>query len=738
MIVADLSIPRDQVDDDPESQNVGESATSSVQIRTMNSNKQRECGSIEEASSVPGLNEDSTEQTGPETLPDTTFSKAGYDMSMSEHGKDLLSEEIRASIRSLEERMKQLENGKARLPGSKIDSRAPKGSGRFLDRPSSEDPEKRIRAPNRIIPQRKYVGWHEFKNKFANEEDAYAIEVLVGGAKLYHQRVEEVMKDEEIGGIHGQDQPAKLSMKLDDELRTSEASTPKEVPERIRINSTTLISILKQIDPKGQWSEPIVILRPFKCLVYYDAQLRERYHRLEAKWGAYEPEVALGQGGPGVAKAADQLRDEAETNKPSDSPLMAKEGESLQDQTIESSTAERESPSGKVLGLSKEVPTEDKEEHCLEDSCVENTSHSTIELGVSSHGDKPVRNEEAQNSTESKVQTDSVEAFRELRCLIGFIDHELKPVMEDFKAGRRKKVYFSELWYLFRPGDLLYTPLGNKADIDVARALDTPVSFVRKMGARFQEVWRIDATTDGRPNLREPPDKDSLNKKVNSFLLHGYHTDINYVQAFDTFMYLFRIDSFPGQRDISSLPFYPLKYLDNADHLCSKWKARGEAFREFHTFVHKYYVGRSLTSYPNGDVPPDDNFPKHAENIDSQVVIDFGEGFAANPGWQTHEELDPPIGYATSEFEEDYSTNFWMDMGRKELYRSVNEYIYQDWHIDTKLSDEQRLHDKLMGNRRTTFLTEFSQLSDEHIILLPNRVFAFVLRNRKFGNVPKH
>ncbi len=738
LIVAGLSSPRDQVDDDPESRNVGQSSPSSVQIGTMNSHKQGESRSTEEASSVPGLNEYSTEQTWPETLPGTTFSEAGSKMSMSERGKDLLSEEIRASIRSLEERIKQLEDGKAQLLGPKPDSYAPKGSGDFIDIPGSQDPEKFIRLPTRIIPQRKYVGWHEFKNKLANEEDAYAIEVLVGGAKLYYQRVEEVMKDEEIGGINGHGQPAELPMKPDDEPCASEASTPKEVPERIRINSTAVLSIFKQIEPQGVWERPVVILRPFKCLVYYDTQLRERYHRLEAKWGACEPGVALGQGGRGVAKAIDQLRDEAETSEPLNSSLMAKKGESPQNQTIESCTTERESASEQGLGLSTEVPAEEKEDRCIKDSRGENTVHSTIKLGDSSPEDKPVLNEEAQNSTESKNLTDSVEAFRELRCLIEFIDHELKPVMEDFKAARRKKVYFSDLWYLFRPGDLLYTPLDNKGNIDIARALDTTVPFVRKMGARFQEVWRIDTTAGGRPNLRASANKDSINKKVNAFSLHGYYTDINYLQAYDTFMYFFSIDPFPGQRDISSLPFYPLKYLANADHLCSKWKARGEAFREFHTFVHKYYIGRSLTSHPNGDSPTDDNLPKHAENIDSPVVIDFSEAFAANPGWPSYIDVDPPIGYEPEECHEDYLTNFWTDMSRKELYKSLYDFIYNDSIIDIRLSDEQRLHDKLMENRRDRTFTEHSQLSDEHLILLPNRVFAFVLRNRKFGNVPIH
>ena len=583
------------------------------------------------------------------------------------------------------------------------------------------------------------MGWHEFKNKLANEEEAYAIEVLIGGARYYHQRVEEEKKDEGKGGIHGHNERAEQPIKLDDEACASEAGTPKEVPERIRINSIPVVHILLDMGSLRLLSVPMVHLRPFKHLVYYEAQLREKYRRLEAKWGSCESTIAMGHVGPGIAKAADQVRDEAETSKPLDPPIMAKDGESPQNQTIESSTAHRESASGPGSGLSTEVPAEIEDDRYLKDSPVKSTFDRTIKVGNSSPADKPVLNEEDQRGTELKDQTDSVAAFRGLGCLIEFIDNELKPVVEAFKARRRKKVYFSDLWYLFKPGDLLYTPLDNKADAEVATSADRQMpTKLWKAGARFQEVWRIDITADGRPNLRAPTDKEGAANKVNTFELHAYHVDLHYTRAYSTYKYIFRIDAFPGQRDISSLPCYPLDYLANAGHLRSKWKARGEAFREFHTFVHKYYIGRSLTSHPNGDCPSKDDLPRHAENIDSQVVIDFSEALTANPGWRMYCDSDPALGYTLAEFDEDYVTNFWTDANRKELYKSIDDDIAYDWHVDDKLSEEQRSHDKLMENRRQVILTEHSELSDEHLILLPNRAFAFVLRNRKFGNVPIH
>jgi uncharacterized membrane protein YgcG len=58
------------------------------------------------------------------------------------------------------------------------------------------------------------------------------------------------------------------------------------VPERIRINSNPLSEVLKNIiggSFRGQ-SEPFVILRPFKSLVFHADDLRQALVALEARW----------------------------------------------------------------------------------------------------------------------------------------------------------------------------------------------------------------------------------------------------------------------------------------------------------------------------------------------------------------------------------------------------------------------------------------------------------------------
>lgn len=76
--------------------------------------------------------------------------------------------------------------------------------------------------------------------------------------------------------------------------------------------------------------------------------------------------------------------------------------------------------------------------------------------------------EEDESKEEQEDLTDCVEALRDLRCLIEFMDNDLQPVVERMKSPATQKVYFSDLWHLFKPGDLLYAPLGSKSESEVS------------------------------------------------------------------------------------------------------------------------------------------------------------------------------------------------------------------------------------------------------------------------------
>ncbi len=345
---------------------------------------------------------------------------------------------------------------------------------------------------------------------------------------------------------------------------------------------------------------------------------------------------------------------------------------------------------------------------------------------VSKTVSKSMRNEKTEDLT------DSVQALEDLRCLIEFMDVELRPVTDSFQGNTRQKITFNDMWHLFKPGELLHSPVGNQpADPSYCDSLGNKCP--QKPNDRFQEAWRVVCTAGGR--LRLAPDDGRRRKKgdypPNPFTISAYRMDFNGTNyVFQPF--LFSIKHFPGERDITSLQCYPLRFSPKADELTSKWKTRGEAFREYTTFKYRHYTGKSLICAPDGLILHVAYYPKHAETIDSHVVVDFGEALTVQPGWKGFtQEYRLDLVYDSGEFSENHPTSYWTDGNWKDLVKESDDKIYEDVHIDIKLMEEQIARDPLLRDPQTRFPRNV-EWDEDHLVLLPNRVFAFVMKNRKW------
>ena len=128
-----------------------------------------------------------------------------------------------------------------------------------------------------IIPQLHERNWSDFMNKQAGEKHEYAIEILVEEPK-YHQPKEA----EKIDKKQGNNRSLKLESKIRTDLMPSGYGDEViSIPERIRINSSCILNILGGIDRNIDATGPIVMLRPFKFLVYYENQIRDSIRALE-------------------------------------------------------------------------------------------------------------------------------------------------------------------------------------------------------------------------------------------------------------------------------------------------------------------------------------------------------------------------------------------------------------------------------------------------------------------------
>lgn len=540
---------------------------------------------------------------------------------------------------------------------------------------------------HRTIPQLHYEQWSDFKNKLQRPEKTYAIEVLTGGAKYYYQQHEEERKGKQRMEDHSNDR---------DKPTSEKTMKSTQLPERIRINSKPIIMIMNRFDPVYNTEQPLVILRPFKQLVYYEARIRGFYQELEERYGD-----------AGMDASTTQAFGAPFTTDGVDSTTTA-----VMDVAVGPSSAE-----SKVQ--SKEIP----------ENATTRTNQQLSEAASANDSEDAV-------SQKAGGLTNSFEAFKDLGCLIEFIDLELRPVLDSYRGSTRRKVCFSELWHLFKPGDFIHCPLDHR---------QTSV-FVYRSGKfqpqrpkdRIQEVMRIVCTAGGRPHLEEghaaSGPENTFNKgTVNAFIILAYSVDFNGTHFVPT-SFIFYLPPFLGEQDIISLQCHPLRYSPKADELKSGRKIRGEAFCENTTFRYKYYTGKSLTDEQASFSRPGEEYPRYAEHIESQVVVDFSEAFAAYPMWRPDRgNLALEAEIAPGEIVERYPTCYWSDKTRKQFSYESNDEIYNDFHVDTKLMQEYKERDPLLGGHSQISSAESGEFGEDHLILLPNRVFAFVMKNRRWG-----
>lgn len=584
----------------------------------------------------------------------------------------------------------------------------------------SRNTQDKHRKHQPAIPKISRVAWTELKSRVATDKRYYAIEVLVGESRFYYQ----LRKDE-----NEQHHRAKSESDLQEEVN-EETSLPmglasipyKEVPERIRINSVPTILILSDIASENWLLVATTFLKPYKILHYFEKEIRQALCNLEMKWADVEKsEDGEPQSQPYELNTEKDCLTSSEyvklarmVNDPGNYPLV-KPGET---------TINLESEKRRVGKTSEKNQNETKDTSKVDEHESTNEVDSTKE-------------DKAEPTTAELM--DSVEALRDMRCLVQFIDTYLKPQWQYFSSGEYHKIRFADLWHIFKPGDDVFVQSGAQSgfETDQAQYDHAPGSrstASRKDKGRSQTVWRLINTGDGRPYLSPEPDS-SVNtapkRKQSPFLLKCYYIDFD-GEKFGAVTEYFYIKPFQGEKDISSLEIHPLRLAKDAMGIRERLRDRGLKFCEFRSPQHRYYAGLSLTHQPSG-IPILDHrgTMMHPENIASQVFVDTGTAFQEHPRWFVGFDPSRPMGLDQRYVEETYPIKVWKDQKRTTLVCKLEDKVYEDDTIDMKLTDS-------FMDREPSFRDDWAECSaatgvcDNDLILLPARIWAYSFRNKKF------
>ncbi|KAI1748400.1 hypothetical protein F4782DRAFT_361416 [Xylaria castorea] len=435
------------------------------------------------------------------------------------------------------------------------------------------------------------------------------------------------------------------------------------LPERIKISSIALPLILRSICKKVHQSaisyRATVFLRPYRQFIYYEKQLREHLDKIEEHFENWDGTGKLLSKGGGEAATNDGLEESGDLNTDSSNP----------DSTKKEKVKElgREKRSLGPEGRNTEVDTDDNYE-----------GEDTI---------------------------NSITALLHLRCLMNFIDTEIKPKVRHIESDRCRRILFHDLWHLFKPGNEV---------IDEAEKQAYRVIQVQIPQHKVEDPWM-------RWCRKSSGDKDKNEKEEDG---EPVTVDCAYIdfdgKQFGPVSVSFGILPFGGLKDIKSLPIYPLRLAKDAN-LHDKLVARGKMLINIAKFKPMYYMGLTLDT---------------RDEVDSQVVVDFSEALADEKRKEWAPTIESLRTKPTDSHEHDCYAACCYSQG-----------VNNDDNIDSMLTGDfirslipdtsfrapslilspRPLEEALPGTD--------DEPTDDEFVVMTYRVFGFVLRSRKWAQL---
>ena len=558
------------------------------------------------------------------------------------------------------------------------------------------------------------VDWSVFKRlSQLEEEDFCVIDILIG---------EPIVNDVARRGVWIRRQKRRVPQTLKPQYPRTTASLPRgqaPLPERIRIRSAALCKILSRILGeeasalvKDNLDSAVVLVRPFKMLSYAEQSLRSWYANLEEKFEK-------------IAKATTEHGLADDTT----SPEQGNDDLPQPDKVSEDTTSAEQGNDG--------LPQPDKVSEDTTTSVKQSIAEVVEGKGKegSDGGDGDNNGSESDGEEEEEKEEDpndislSKTALDHLKCLLDFIDQYILAKRNHLNSPKCTKVFFSDLWHLFRPGVVVISLDGKQVYrvVNVASTHHRVVSYL--------DIWN--------PN--------NIKKKV------PFSTTCIYID-FDgknlgPVSKTFDFKRFEGEMDVTSLPVYPLRFhpLRRADSSKIESKDlgllpleeqhrqrlinRGGKFLEVVGIKPMYYAGPTLGI---------------RDNVESQVVIDFESAFSVDDKKQQEwkpdlevllgnpapedgddeEKSSEDICYATCCMGEFVHDDTYVDLKTKTDY--INSLLPKTGRGQNEQPSVAIIPQPLRELRNGLGKNDYAILDDERVIM-SYRVFGFVLRSRQWG-----
>ncbi|KAH6640120.1 hypothetical protein F5144DRAFT_86373 [Chaetomium tenue] len=323
------------------------------------------------------------------------------------------------------------------------------------------------------------------------------------------------------------------------------------------------------------------------------------------------------------------------------------------------------------------------------------------------------------------TDTSEEDALDHLQCYVSFVDEHLMPLVDQFADANHsnpKRIRYEDLWYLFKPGDLIYLPR------------NTLQKMLRNRGhteaypesAIYQTIWRLEIFWPHEGDLELPMiGNGSSDWEAKTRL---YFVDYDGT-AYKPVSISVTMDHFDGEKDIRTLNVFPIRFAPDHEALIEKSMEWGERFTQCIEQRHVSYKAWTLQNEPLGWKYMNNNKGRPVtspEFTDGDVIIDFQEAFNAHPAWKYSYGLAPETWSSDVLTTRDkFPILLWSDASRSKL---LSEWI----NITVSDDDIDFLEGKDFGKKHPYGQNGVDKPPKDDLVLLPRRLLGYGLHERRF------
>ncbi|KAM0544546.1 hypothetical protein ACHAPJ_011763 [Fusarium lateritium] len=367
----------------------------------------------------------------------------------------------------------------------------------------------------------------------------------------------------------------------------------------------------------------------------------------------------------------------------------------------------------------------------------ESTAHASVVMLRPFHDNQEDARsipEEASDVPDPEGHSRSETALKHLTCLLEFMNRYIFKKLTYLDSPNCEKVFFSDIWHLFKPGDHVISADGKQVYQIFSLACPPHVGtdpwskFVKKQEDSDDESNRV---------------KEDITIQCVFIHFDGYQIG--------PVLKTFSIAKFDGEKAVTALDIYPLRFhirkqLDRkimkskqtkheidvavtkgVDELEQTLTERGKLFIEVAAVKHMYYAGLTVGS---------------RDEVQSQVMIDFEEAFTVEQNKNWCPDVTHLVGATAFEGSSD-------DPKTCEAACCVTEIVHSDYYVERKRHQDfmkgmmGRVEDGLDDMPPATIYprpletlnTGESRLTRDELLITSYCVFGFVLRDRSWAQL---